>query len=47
MIRHTVVASLALGLSSVSAFAVGTWTRVTASAPNANAGVMLVLSDGS
>jgi hypothetical protein len=47
MIRHTVVASLVFGLSSVSAFAVGTWTRVTASAPNANGGVMLVLSDGS
>lgn len=36
----------AIAVTASAASAVGTWTRVTASAPHTNGGVMLVLSDG-
>ena len=45
LVRSTLCIT-ALAAFATSASAVGTWTRVTASAPHTNGGVMLVLSDG-
>ena len=42
-----VLAAVVSAVVGAPALAVGTWTRVTASAPHTNGGVMLVLSDGS
>jgi len=46
-ITHKLLTIAVVTTAATLAHAVGTWTRVTATAPSSNGGVMLVLSDGS